>query len=185
MTTEALSDATSRMGGAVTALERDLGAIRTGRASPTLVENLMVEYGGATYPLNQLAQIAVADAKLLTIQPWDPGSISDIEKSIQSSDIGITPGNDGKLIRLPIPPLTEERRNELVRAVRARVEDGKVAVRNVRRDVQDRIRKLQKESEISEDEARRAQDDLQKATDSAVGKLDEMSKKKEEEVLLV
>ncbi len=185
MTTEALADASSRMKGAVDALQRDLNGIRTGRANPALVENIMVEYGGATYPLNQLAQIAVADARLLTIQPWDPGSIGDIEKSIQSSDLGIMPGNDGKLIRLPIPPLTEERRNELVRSVRKRVEDGKVAVRNVRRDVQDRIRKLQRGGDISEDDARRAQDDLQKTTDSAVADLDEVSKRKEEEVLSV
>lgn len=185
MTTEALADASSRMKGAVDALQRDLNGIRTGRANPALVENIMVEYGGATYPLNQLAQIAVADARMLTIQPWDPGSIGDIEKSIQSSDLGIMPGNDGKLIRLPIPPLTEERRNELVRSVRKRVEDGKVAVRNVRRDVQDRIRKLQRGGDISEDDARRAQDDLQKTTDSAVADLDEVSKRKEEEVLSV
>lgn len=185
MTTEALADATSRMKGAVDALQRDLGGIRTGRASPALVENIMVEYGGATYPLNQLAQIAVADARLLTIQPWDAASIGDIEKSIQASDLGIMPGNDGKLIRLPMPPLTEERRNELVRSVRKRVEDGKVAVRNVRRDVQDRIRKLQKDSEISEDEARRAQDNLQKTTDNAVSQIEEVSKRKEEEVLSV
>ncbi len=185
MTTEALADASSRMKGAVDALQRDLNGIRTGRANPALVENIMVEYGGATYPLNQLAQIAVADARLLTIQPWDPGSIGDIEKSIQSSDLGIMPGNDGKLIRLPIPSLTEERRNELVRSVRKRVEDGKVAVRNVRRDVQDRIRKLQRGGDISEDDARRAQDDLQKTTDSAVADLDEVSKRKEEEVLSV
>ena len=185
MTTEALADASTRMRGAVDALQRDLSAIRTGRANPALVENIMVEYGGATYPLKDLAQIAVADARLLTIQPWDPGSITDIEKSIQTSDLGIMPGNDGKLIRLPIPALTEERRNELVRAVRKRVEDGKVAARNVRRDVQDRIRKLQRESEISEDDARRAQDDLQKTTDSAVSEMDQVSKRKEEEVLSV
>ena len=185
MTTEALADASSRMQGAVRALQRDLSGIRTGRANPALVENIMVEYGGATYPLNQLAQIAVADARLLTIQPWDPSSIGDIEKSIQTSDLGIMPGNDGKMIRLPIPPLTEERRNELVRSVRRRVEDGKVAVRNVRRDVQDRIRKLQRDSDISEDDARRAQDDLQKTTDNAVSEIDEVSKRKEEEVLSV
>jgi ribosome recycling factor len=185
MTSEALADATSRMQGSVDALQRDLSGIRTGRANPALVENIMVDYGGATYPLNQLAQIAVVDARLLTIQPWDSGSISDIEKSIQSSDIGITPGNDGKVIRLPIPPLTEERRNELVRSVRKRVEDGKVAVRNVRRAVQERIRKLQRESDISEDDARRAQDALQKTTDNAISEMDEVSKRKEEEVLSV
>ena len=185
MTTEALADASSRMKGAVDALQRDLNGIRTGRANPAIVENIMVDYGGATYPLNQLAQIAVADARLLTIQPWDPASISDIEKSIQSSDLGIMPGNDGKLIRLPIPPLTEERRKELVRSVKKRVEDGKVAVRNVRRDVQDRIRKLERSSDISEDDARRAQGDLQKTTDNAVADIDEVSKRKEEEVLSV
>ena len=185
MTTEALADASSRMKGAVDALQRDLNGIRTGRANPAIVENIMVEYGGATYPLNQLAQIAVADARLLTIQPWDPASIGDIEKSIQSSDLGIMPGNDGKLIRLPIPPLTEERRKELVRSVKKRVEDGKVAVRNVRRDVQERIRKLERSSDISEDDARRAQGDLQKTTDNAVADIDEVSKRKEEEVLSV
>ena len=127
MTTESLADAESRMKKSEQALSKDLSSIRTGRANPGLVEDILVEYGGATYPMNQLAQISVADARLLTIQPWDPGSIPDIEKAIQTSDIGIMPGNDGKLIRLPIPALTEERRKDLVRAVKKRVEEGKVA----------------------------------------------------------
>ena len=185
MTTEALNDGQSRMQGAVEALDRDLNGIRTGRANPALVDSINVEYGGATYPVNQLAQVSVPDARMLVIQPWDPSSISAIEKSIQSSDLGITPGNDGKLIRLPIPPLTEERRKDLVRSVRKRVEEGKVAVRNVRRDAQDKIRRMQKASEISEDELRRAQDQLQKHTDAAIESMDQASKRKEEEVLSV
>jgi ribosome recycling factor len=185
MTTEALSDADGRMKRSVEALERDLASIRTGRANPALVEDLSVDYGGAAYSLNQLAQISATDARLLTIQPWDPGSIPNIEKAIQASDIGITPGNDGKVIRLPIPPLTEERRKDLVRAVKKRVEEGKVSARNVRRDAQDQIRKLQKEGDISEDESRRAQDDLQKSTDRTVGRMDELSGRKEEEVMSV
>jgi ribosome recycling factor len=185
MTTESLGDAESRMKRSADALAKDLSSIRTGRANPGLVEDILVEYGGATYPINQLAQVGVADARLLTIQPWDPGSIPDIEKAIQASDIGIMPGNDGKLIRLPIPALTEERRKELVRSVKKRVEEGKVATRNVRRDIQDQIRKLQKDGDISEDEARRAQDDLQKATDRTVGTMEEIGIKKEEDVMSV
>ncbi len=185
MTTESLADAETRMKKSANALAKDLSSIRTGRANPSLIEDIIVEYGGATYPINQLAQIAVADAKLLTIQPWDPGSIPNIEKAIQTSDIGIMPGNDGKLIRLPIPALTEERRKDLVRAVKKRVEEGKVATRNVRRDIQDQIRKMQKEGDISEDEARRAQDDLQKTTDRTVGNMDEIGSRKEEDVMSV
>ena len=185
MTTESLADAESRMKKSAEALSKDLSSIRTGRANPGLVEDILVEYGGATYPMNQLAQINVADARLLTIQPWDPGSIPDIEKAIQTSDIGIMPGNDGKLIRLPIPALTEERRKDLVRTVKKRVEEGKIATRNVRRDVQDQIRKLQKDGEISEDEARRAQGDLQKTTDRAVGNIEEIGSRKEEDVMSV
>jgi ribosome recycling factor len=185
MTTESLADAESRMKKSADVLAKDLSSIRTGRANPSLIEDIVVEYGGATYPINQLAQIAVADARLLTIQPWDPGSIPNIEKAIQTSDIGIMPGNDGKLIRLPIPSLTEERRKDLVRAVKKRVEEGKVATRNVRRDIQDQIREMQKEGDISEDEARRAQDDLQKTTDRTVGNMDEIGSRKEEDVMSV
>ncbi|NQW17257.1 MAG: ribosome recycling factor [Chloroflexi bacterium] len=185
MTTESLADAETRMKKSADALARELSAIRTGRANPALVEDIQVEYGGATYPINQLAQIAATDARLLTIQPWDPGSIPNIEKAIQASDVGIMPGNDGKLIRLPIPTLTEERRKDLVRTVKKRVEEGKIATRNVRRDVQDQIRKLQKEGDISEDEARRAQDDLQKATDRSVATMEELGSRKEEEMMAV
>ena len=185
MTTEILQDAGSRMTMAVEALERDLAAVRTGRANPALVNGLLVEYEGATYPLNQLAQISVQDSRLLVIQPWDPGSIPNVEKAIQASDLGITPNNDGKLIRLAIPPLTEERRRDLVRVVRKRVEDAKVSARNVRRDAQERIRRIERDSEISQDDARRAQQELQDQTDRTVSEIDEASKRKEEEVMAV
>ncbi len=185
MTTEILEDAGSRMMNAVQALDRDLATVRTGRANPALVDGLLVAYEGATYPLNQLAQISVQDARLLVIQPWDPNSIPDVEKAIQASDLGITPNNDGKVIRLAIPPLTEERRRELVRVVRKRVEDAKVAARNVRRDAQERIRKIERDSEISQDQARRSQQELQDHTDRTVSEIDEASRRKEEEVMAV
>ncbi len=185
MTTEILEAARSRMHSAVEALERDLATVRTGRANPALVEGLSVEYEGATYPLNQLAQISAQDARLLVVQPWDPNSISDIEKAIQASDLGITPGNDGKVIRLTIPMLTEERRKDLVRVVHRRVEEAKVSARNVRRDAQDRIRRLERDSEISQDDARRAQEQLQAHTDAAVAEIDASSRRKEEEVMAV
>jgi ribosome recycling factor len=185
MVDEALAEADSRMKGAVTNLEDDLAAIRTGRASPALVERLDVEYYGTPTPLQQLASISAPEPRLVTIKPFDPSSLKDIERAIQASDLGLTPNNDGKIIRLNIPPLTEERRHELVKVVRARAEEARVAVRNVRRDVQNDLREYEKEKLISEDDLYRAEERLQKQTDEHVESINQLSDKKEAEVLEV
>lgn len=185
MIKEALAEADTRMSGAVRALEDDLGAIRTGRASPALAEKVLVDYYGSPTPLIQLATISAPEPRLLTIRPFDPASINDIERGILSSDLGLTPSNDGKLIRLSIPPLTEERRHELVKVVRARAEEARVAVRNVRRDVQNDMREFEQEKLISEDELFRAEENLQKLTDEYVEEINQVSERKETEVLEV
>jgi ribosome recycling factor len=185
MVSEALADAESRMKGAVRALEEDLGAIRTGRASPAIVERLPIDYYGTPTPLMQLASISAPEPRLLTIKPFDPGSLKNIERAIQASDLGLTPGNDGKIIRLVIPTLTEERRHELVRVVRSRAEEARVAVRNVRRDVLHELREFEKEKVISEDELHRGESELQKLTDRIVEHVDEIGRRKETEVLEV
>lgn len=170
---------------AVEALRHHLATIRTGRASAALVEHLQVEAYGAPMPLNQLASIAVPEAKLIVIQPYDNGMIKAIEKAIQSSDIGINPGNDGRIIRLVIPSLTEERRRELVKVVRHRVEEVKVSVRNQRRDAMDQLKELEAEKLISEDELKRGQERVQQITDRCIGDLDTIGKEKEAEVMAV
>ncbi|MEW6568562.1 MAG: ribosome recycling factor [Chloroflexota bacterium] len=185
MVNEALAEAETRMKGAVRALEEDLAAIRTGRASPALVERLPVDYYGTPTPLMQLATISAPEPRLLTIRPFDPGSLKTIERAILASDLGLTPGNDGKIIRLAIPPLTEERRHELVKVVRARVEEARVAVRNVRRDVHDDLREFQREKVISEDELRRGESELQKVTDRFIEQIQGIGQRKEAEVLEV
>ena len=183
MLDDVLADASNRMETTLEVLHRDLGAIRTGRASPALVDRMMIDYYGTPTPLNQLAGISAPEARLLVIQPWDRGSMQAIERSILESDLGLTPNSDGVVIRLEIPTLTEERRIELVRLVRAKVEDAKVAVRNVRRDAIDNSKELLNEKMISEDEERRAESDIQELTDKYVGQTDEMGKAKEQEVL--
>ena len=185
MIEETLADATKRMGKAVEALRRDLATVRTGRASPGLVEQLRVDYYGTPTPLKQLASITVPEARLLTVQPWDKGSLGAIEKAIQKSDLGLNPNNDGTIIRLVIPQLTEERRRELVRVVDKKAEDGRVAIRNVRRDDHEMLRDLLREKEISEDEEHRAQEQLQKITDRFVAQVDEVGQEKERELLEV
>jgi ribosome recycling factor len=185
MVKDALIEAESRMRGAVRSLEEDLSTIRTGRASPALIEKLSVEYYGSPTPLVQLATISAPEPRMLTIRPFDPGSIKDIERAIQASDLGLTPNNDGKLIRLNIPSLTEERRHELVRVVRNRTEESRVAIRNVRRDTQNDLRDFEKEKLISEDELKRGEDDLQKLTDRYIEQVNEASERKEKEVLEV
>jgi ribosome recycling factor len=185
MVSDALTEAESRMKGAVRALEEDLGAIRTGRASPAIVERLQVDYYGSPTPLMQLATISAPEPRLLTIKPFDPGSLKNIERAIQASDLGLTPGNDGKIIRLIIPTLTEERRHELVKVVRSRTEEARVAVRNVRRDVQHDLREFEKEKAISEDELHRGESELQKLTDRLIEQVDQIAQKKETEVLEV
>jgi ribosome recycling factor len=180
-----LADAEGRMKGAVRALEDDLAGIRTGRASPALVERLPVEYYGAPTSLMQLATISAPEPRLLTIRPFDQGSIKDIERAIQASDLGLTPSNDGKLIRLSIPPLTEERRHDLVKIVHTRAEVARVAVRNVRRDVHNDLREFEREKLISKNELERAETGLQKLTDDYIEKVNRAAEKKEQEVLEV
>jgi ribosome recycling factor len=157
--------------------------IRTGRASPALVERLPVEYYGTPTPLNQLATISVPEPRLLTIRPWDPGALADIERAILKSELGLPPSNDGKIIRLTIPRLTEERRQELVKVVSKRVEEGKVAIRNIRRDAIEDLREMESEKLISEDEFYRTKDDVQEITDEFIAQIDEIGRDKEQEVL--
>jgi ribosome recycling factor len=185
MLKETLSDARKKMLDTVDALKREMAGVRTGRASTGLVDNLRVEYFGSEMPLNQLAQISVGDARLLVIQPWDKNAVDPIAKAIQNSDMSISPNIDGQIIRLNLPPLTEERRRELVRTVKARGEESKVSIRSSRRDAQDTIRMIEKEGEASQDDCQRAQKDLQKLTDDAVAQIDVTSSEKEQEVMQV
>lgn len=180
-----LSDANGRMGKAIEVLKRELSTIRTGRASPSLVENIQVNYYGTPTPLNQLATISVPEARLILIQPWDKGALVGIERSLISSDIGLNPSNDGNVIRIPIPPLSEDRRRELVRLLGRRIEGGKVAVRNVRRDALDQLRSLERSKQISQDENHNAQEDLQNITDAQIDEIDHLSQAKEAEIMQV
>ena len=182
MVKESLTDAEERMKGAITALENDLAAIRTGRASPALIERLPVEYYGTPTPLQQLATISAPEPRLLTVKPFDPGSLKDIERAILASELGLTPNNDGKLIRLNIPPLTEERRKEFIKVGHHRLEEARVAVRNIRRSSHDDMREFEKEKLISEDDLKRGETDLQKLTDKYVEKIEELGKRKEVEI---
>ncbi len=185
MIDEILNDAEHRMRSAVTALDRDLDSVRTGRARPSLVETLKVDYYGTPTPLNQMAAINAPDPRLITIQPWDKTQLGTIEKAIQKSDLGLTPTNDGNIIRLVIPPLTEDRRKDLVKSVHKKAEDARIAVRNVRRDSLDHLRKAQHDKEITDDEERGAQARLQKITDKYVAEVDKHGHAKEEELLEV
>ncbi len=166
-------------------LKTELATIRTGRASPALVEHLKVDYAGVPTPLNQIAGISAPEAKLLVIQPWDPGSLHSIEQAILKSDLGLNPINDGRLIRLSIPSLSEERRQELIRVVHKRLEERRVAVRNLRRDALEEIKKAEKNKEISQDESRRTQDQLQKMTDSYITVAEKIAQEKEKELITV
>lgn len=170
---------------AVEALRHQLATIRTGRASAGLVEHLLIEAYGAPMPLNQLASITVPEARLIVIQPYDNGMIKTIEKAIQHSDIGINPGNDGRVIRLAVPQLTEERRRDLVKVVRSRVEELKISVRNQRRDAMDQLKELEQEKLISEDDLKRGQERVQQLTDRCISELDQVGKDKEAEVMAV
>ncbi len=183
MIKELFQEVENRMRKAVEVLESDLRAIRTGRASPALVERVMVEYYGTPTPLNQLAVISVPEPQLLTIRPYDPGSLGDIERAILKSELGLTPANDGRIIRLPIPRLTEERRQELARLVRQRVEGGKVSLRNIRREALEDLREFERESLISEDDFYRSRDDLQDLIDQYTERMDEISARKQSEIL--
>lgn len=182
---ELLSDSEDRMQKSVESSRGELATVRTGRASPHLLDRIVVDYYGSQTPLKQLANIATSDARLLTVTPFDKGSIGEIEKAIQESDVGLTPSNDGSVIRLQIPELTEERRREMVKVVHGVAEEGRVAVRNIRRDTMQDLRDLKKEGEAGEDDERRAEAALQKQTDGAIAEIDEILKGKEEEILEV
>jgi ribosome recycling factor len=177
-----LTDAREKMSKAIAHLKEEMGSIRTGRASPALLSRITVDYYGATVPLQQLASITVPEPRTLLVQPFDKNSIQSIEKALQSSDLGITPSNDGQVIRLSIPQLTEERRRELVKVVHGRAEDGRVAVRNVRRHHKDELEKLEKDRAISEDDLKRAEKELQRLTDQFVAEVDEILVHKEQEL---
>jgi len=185
MVKDILKEAESHMSKSVEVLEQDLKGIRTGRASPALIERLQVAYYGTPTPLEQLATISAPEPQLLAIRPYDPGSLKEIERAILASDLGLTPNSDGKIIRLQIPRLTEERRNELVKVVHKRVEEARIAVRNVRRDAQDKMRDAEKEKLISEDELKRGRDDLQKLTDKMTEQVESVGQNKEQEILEV
>jgi ribosome recycling factor len=185
MIDDTLKSAEHRMQSAVTALDREMNTVRTGRAQPALVETLKIDYYGTPTPLNQMAAINAPEPRMITIQPWDKTQLGTIEKAIQKSDLGLTPTNDGNIIRLAIPALTEDRRKELVKVVHKKAEDGRVAVRNVRRDSLEELRKLQHDKEISDDDERRAQERLQKLTDKYVAEIDKHGHAKEQELLEV
>jgi ribosome recycling factor len=185
MTADLFTDAERRMQKAIDALKQDLGALRTGRASASLLERISVDYYGTPTPINQVASISAPEARLLVIQPWDKKLLIDIEKAIQKSDLGINPNNDGQVIRLAVPPMTEERRRDLVKSLHKRLDEHKVAVRNVRRDVQDKLRDREKKKEVSEDELKRSTERLQKLTDRFIDEMDKVGKSKELEILEV
>lgn len=181
----ALSDAERRMHRSVEHFEGELGSIRTGRASVSLVDGISVDYYGTPTPLNQIATISTPDPRLITIQPWDKSILGAIEREILKSDLGLTPGNDGQIIRLPIPPMTQERRQEMVKRLHRMREEAHVAIRNVRRDVIELLRKTERDKQISQDEMHRGQDRLQKATDSQIEQTDAITAQKEAELLEV
>jgi ribosome recycling factor len=176
---------TERMAGAIEVLKREFASIRTGRASLALLDGIVVNYYGTSTPLQQLASLSIPESRQIAIQPWDQKIISDIEKAIMKSDLGITPVNDGKTIRIHIPLLTEERRKQLVKVVKKKAEEAKIAIRNVRRDTIEELKKLEKEKHLSEDDVKRSQDEIQKITDSYIAKVDEVLAHKEKEIMEV
>ncbi|WP_124727554.1 ribosome recycling factor [Staphylospora marina] len=175
--------AQEKMDKAIQVLKKDLLTLRAGRANPAVLDKVTVEYYGTEMPVNQLANLSTPDPRTLMIQPWDKSALGAIEKAILKSDLGLTPNNDGNVIRITIPPLTQERRNELVKLARKMGEDAKVAIRNVRRDANDDIKKVEKNGEISEDEARRGQDEIQKLTDKSIKEVDQVVAAKEKEIM--
>jgi ribosome recycling factor len=182
---ELLADAGERMNKSVESTRNELATVRTGRASPHLLDRIIVDYYGAETPLNQLSNVAASDARLLTVTPYDKSALSSIEKAINESDVGLTPNNDGNVIRLQIPEMTEERRREMVKVIHGVAEEGRVAIRNVRRDIMSDMREMKKDGDVGEDEEHRAEAELQKLTDSATGEIDALVKGKEEEILTV
>lgn len=183
MIEEIYAETSERMGKTITALKNEFKRVRTGRASQSLLDGIKVDYYGTMTPLNQMSSIAVPESRLITIQPWDVNVLKDIEKAILKSDLGLTPSNDGKIIRIAIPPLTEERRRELVKVVNKMSEDHKIAARNIRRDSNELLKNLKKDGDISEDDAFKAQDQVQKITDEHIQMIDELYQEKEKEIL--
>lgn len=182
---DVLEDVSYRMDRTIDAFKREMGQLRTGRATPSLIEDLSIDYYGSATPLKQIASISAPDARAIMVQPWDKGALREIERSLQRSEMGFNPSNDGNVITVPIPPLTNERRQEMVKLLKKKAEDGKVSVRNVRRDGLDTLRKLEKDKAISQDQNRRAQDQLQKVTDGHTKLIDETASAKEAEILQV
>ena len=180
-----LLDSEDRMDKALGALDRDFSRLRTGRASTGLVDNIKVDYYGTPTPISQLASVAIPDSRTITIQPWDRGAFASVEKAILKSDLGLNPNNDGKIIRLEIPQLTEERRKELSKKVSKIAEDSKVVIRNIRRDANETIKKMEKKKEVTEDDSKEGQENIQKLTDKKIKVIDEIKAKKEKEVMAV
>ena len=183
MKNEIMKEMKRKMDRALEVLGQDFARIRTGRASVALLEGIKVDAYGTAMPISQVASLAAPEPRLLTVQPWDTGLMSDLEKAILRSDLGLTPSNDGKIIRIPIPPLTTERRKELVKSTKKMTEESKVALRNLRRDANEQLKDLKKDKQISEDEAFKAQDDVQKVTDEYIKKLDVLAAEKEKEIM--
>ena len=182
---DVLTEAERKMGQSIEAMRRDISTLRTGRATPALIEDLAVDYYGTPTPLKQIAAISAPDARAIMVQPWDRQSLRDIERSLTQSDLGFNPSNDGNVITVPIPPLTQQRRQEMVRLLKRKAEDSKVAVRNVRREGVDSLRKMERDKSISQDENRRSQDSLQKTTDSHIKSIDDVAAAKEGEIMQV
>ena len=180
-----LAETERKMNSSINALKRELSTIRTGRAAPALIENVAVDYYGVSTPLNQIASISAPDARAIMVQPWDKQALQEIEKSLIKSDMGFNPSNDGNTITVPIPPLTQERRQDMVRLLKRKLEESKVSIRNVRRDGIDSLRKLERAKSISQDENRRTQEQLQKSTDSHVKVVEELGVGKETEIMQV
>jgi ribosome recycling factor len=185
MRKEVISSTQEKMNKAIEHIRREFSTIRTGRASASLVEGLNVDYYGSAVPLNQIANISVPEPRLLMLTPYDKGALGAIEKAVLKSDLGLTPNNDGRVIRIPIPELTEERRKNLVKVVRRLAEDTRVSIRNIRREANDQLKKSEKNGDISEDESHRTMDEVQKVTDEYVSKVDEILKAKEDEIMEV
>lgn len=175
--------ATERMEAALDHLKRELGGLRTGRASTALLDGIKVDYYGNQTPLKQIANVAVPESRLITVQPWEPPLIKEIEKAITAAGLGLNPANDGKIIRIPVPPLSEERRRDIIKLAKKHGEDSKISLRTIRRETNEELRRLQKDSKLTEDDLRKAEADVQKMTDQYVQKVDQILKKKEEEIL--
>ncbi|MFD2171324.1 ribosome recycling factor [Tumebacillus lipolyticus] len=185
MVNELLKSMNDRMEKGIGSVKREFATVRAGRATPALLDRVQVEYYGSVMPINQVANVSAPEPRMLVIQPWDKGTLSDIEKAITKADLGLTPTNDGSVIRIAIPQLTEQRRLDLVKQVKKMSEEGRVAIRNIRRDINDELKKLEKSGDISEDESRRTQEKVQKETDRYIGEIDKLLASKEQEIMEV